>query len=159
MTAIAQRAGVSRPTVYSQFPDDRSLFAACSGRCQQASTPCPDLEDGELERTLEALYAYFAENRQMLTNVDRDARLLPALAEVYSAGARVSVRAQPTGTRERIAPGEGRVRAVAKLAFSFSTWQTLRRLLGSRQTRHASLTCCPRSLPLRPLACPRERQD
>ena len=29
-SAIAQRAGVTRPTVYSHFPDDLSLGKACS---------------------------------------------------------------------------------------------------------------------------------
>ena len=31
VAAIAKRASVSRPTVYNQFPDDLSLFSACSG--------------------------------------------------------------------------------------------------------------------------------
>jgi AcrR family transcriptional regulator len=29
ITAIAQRAGVQRHTVYSHFPDEQSLFRAC----------------------------------------------------------------------------------------------------------------------------------
>ncbi len=123
VTAIAQRAGVSRPTVYNQFPDDRSLFAACSGHWR-AQHPMPELEDGELEDTLAALYAYFAENRRMLTNIDRDARLLPALADQYGHALAVRDRAADWHA-ERIAPGDERVRAVAQLAFSFSTWQTL----------------------------------
>ena len=28
--AIAERAGVERPTVYRHFPDERRLFAACT---------------------------------------------------------------------------------------------------------------------------------
>lgn len=123
VTAIAQRAGVSRPTVYNQFPDDRSLFAACSGHWRQQH-PMPQLEGGKLEETLAALYAYFAENRRMLTNVDRDARLLPAVGSVY--GQALAVRARAADWHaERIAPGDAQVRAVTQLAFSFSTWQTL----------------------------------
>ena len=123
VTAIAERAGVSRPTVYSQFPDDRLLFAACSGHWREQH-PAPQLEGGELEETLAALYAYFAENRRMLTNVDRDARLLPALADVY--GHALAARADAADRHaERIAPDDERVRAVMQLAFSFSTWQTL----------------------------------
>jgi AcrR family transcriptional regulator len=123
VTAIAERAGVSRPTVYNQFPDDRSLFAACSGHWR-AQHPMPNLEEGELKGTLAALYAYFAENRRMLANVDRDARLLPAVAVQYDQALAIRERA---GDRhaERIAPGDERVRAVAQLAFSFTTWQTL----------------------------------
>ncbi len=95
VTAIAERAGVSRPTVYNQFPDDRSLFAACSGHWR-AQHPMPELEEGELEDTLAALYAFFAENRRMLTNIDRDARLLPAVADQY--GQALAVRPRANGT-------------------------------------------------------------
>jgi AcrR family transcriptional regulator len=123
VTAIAKRAGVSRPTVYSQFPDDRSLFVACSGHWR-AQHPAPELEEGELEETLAAHYAYFAENRQMLTNIDRDARLLPAVADQYRHALAIRERAADSHA-ERIAPGDERVRAVTQLAFSFSTWQTL----------------------------------
>src|SRR5690349_11417186 len=30
ISAIAERAGVGRPTVYRHFPDERSLFTACT---------------------------------------------------------------------------------------------------------------------------------
>jgi AcrR family transcriptional regulator len=30
ISALAEEAGVSRPTVYSHFPDELSLFKACS---------------------------------------------------------------------------------------------------------------------------------
>ena len=60
----------------------------------------------------------------MLTNIDRDARLLPALADQYGQALAVRNRAADWHS-ERIAPGDERVRAVAQLAFSFSTWQTL----------------------------------
>ena len=123
VTAIAERAGVSRPTVYNQFPDDRSLFAACSGHWR-AQHPMPELEEGELEDTLAALYAFFAENRRMLTNIDRDARLLPAVGDVYDHVLAVRARAADRHA-ERIAPDDARVSAVTQLAFSFSTWQTL----------------------------------
>jgi AcrR family transcriptional regulator len=123
VTAIAQRAGVSRPTVYNQFPDDRLLFAACSGHWRERH-PMPELDRGELEETLGALYVYFAENRRMLGNVDRDARLLPAMADVYGQAIAVRERAADRHA-ERIAPGDERVRAATRLAFSFSTWQTL----------------------------------
>ena len=60
----------------------------------------------------------------MLTNVDRDARLLPAVGSVY--GQALAVRARAADWHaERIASGDEQVRAVTQLAFSFSTWQTL----------------------------------
>ncbi len=60
----------------------------------------------------------------MLANVDRDARLLPTIAEVYEQVLAVRARAADWHA-ERIAPEDERVRAVAHLGFSFSTWQTL----------------------------------
>ena len=137
VTAIAKRAGVSRPTVYSQFPDDRSLLAACSGHWR-AQHPMPELEDGELEDALAALYTFFAANRHMLMNIDRDARLLPAVADQYRHALAIRERAAQYHAK-RIAPGYKRVRAVAHLAFAFSTWQTLD-AAGLNANEAASLT-------------------
>jgi AcrR family transcriptional regulator len=123
VTAIAERAGISRPTVYNQFPDDAALFAACGGHFR-AQHPMPDLERESVDDALAALYAWFAENRQMLTNIDRDARLLPAVAQEY--GKALAIRARAADWHAtRIAADDERARAVAHLAFSFSTWQTL----------------------------------
>src|ERR671919_2710297 len=41
ISAIAERAGVERLTVYRHFPDERSLFEACTGHWR-ASHPPPD---------------------------------------------------------------------------------------------------------------------
>ena len=41
ISAIAEEAGVERHTVYRHFPDDRSLFLACSGQ-YAADHPLPD---------------------------------------------------------------------------------------------------------------------
>src|SRR5688572_32601625 len=41
ISAIAERAGVRRATVYAHFPDERSLFQACSGLWAQDHPP-PD---------------------------------------------------------------------------------------------------------------------
>src|ERR671923_2992709 len=67
ISAIAERAGVRRSTVYRHFPDEDALFAACSSHWR-ALNPPPDLaawasiEDPDL-RTLTAfreLYAFYA---------------------------------------------------------------------------------------------------
>src|ERR671939_330754 len=42
ITAIAERAGVRRSTVYRHFPDEDALFAACSTHFR-ALNPPPDL--------------------------------------------------------------------------------------------------------------------
>ena len=41
ISAIAERAGVQRLTVYRHFPDDRALFGACSSQWR-AAHPMPD---------------------------------------------------------------------------------------------------------------------
>src|SRR4051812_47652832 len=63
--AIADRAGVTRPTVYAHFPDSRSLLMACSGHVATTMPP-PDASawaviDDPAERLRVALgevYAY-----------------------------------------------------------------------------------------------------
>src|ERR671916_3264273 len=41
ISAVADRAGVRRSTVYRHFPDDEALFAACSSHFRAANPP-PD---------------------------------------------------------------------------------------------------------------------
>ena len=42
VSAIAERAGVQRATVYRHFPDERALFGACSAHWIAANPP-PDI--------------------------------------------------------------------------------------------------------------------
>src|SRR5688572_25664124 len=42
VSAVAERAGVRRSTVYRHFPDEAALFAACSAHWRAAHPP-PDL--------------------------------------------------------------------------------------------------------------------
>src|ERR1041384_4638138 len=43
ISAIAERAGVRRSTVYRHFPDEAALFDACSSHWEAANPP-PDME-------------------------------------------------------------------------------------------------------------------
>src|SRR5213080_4398518 len=43
VSQIAERAGVQRHTYYAHFPDERSLFLACSGLAMERD-PLPDVE-------------------------------------------------------------------------------------------------------------------
>ena len=84
ITEIAKRAGVERQTVYNHFPDELSLFKACSAHNRSLNPP-PDPEPWKLipdpqERLRSALaevYAYYRRNEQMLANVTRDAQANP----------------------------------------------------------------------------------
>ena len=89
--AIAERAGVERLTVYRHFPDDRSLFQACSS-CWLEANPPPDrgLLAGEpageerIRKGLLAICRYYRAGQGMLSQVYRDIDEIPALAEVMT---------------------------------------------------------------------------
>jgi AcrR family transcriptional regulator len=119
IAAIAERARVTRPTVYAQFPDDLALFTACSAHWR-ALHPRPELEGLELEEALRRLYAWYADNERMLTNVERDARVLPTLHEVLGH----AWQGLDTAAAEL---GDSRPDSVAaiRLAFDFFTWSRL----------------------------------
>jgi AcrR family transcriptional regulator len=78
-SAIAKRAGVSRPTVYSHFPDELSLGKACSS-LDLSENPLPDpgmweqIADPErrLRVALSELYDYFRRREGLLANILRD---------------------------------------------------------------------------------------
>jgi AcrR family transcriptional regulator len=84
IAAMADRAGVTRLTVYRHFPDDAALFAACSahwisrqqlpdpGAWSQISDPAARLRAG-----LADLYRFFQADAGMLTCIYRDLAALP----------------------------------------------------------------------------------
>jgi AcrR family transcriptional regulator len=132
---IARRAGVQRLTVYTHFPDEHSLFGACSGHFI-AQDPPPDprpwasIDDpGQRVRAaLRETHAWFHRRRPMLTNIERDVALLPALSDVVAAG-----RApRDAAVRETLAAGwnargarRRRLLAAIGLATSFGAWEQL----------------------------------
>lgn len=137
--AIADRAGVTRPTVYAHFPDERSLFAACSGHVRD-TTPLPDMrawraiaDPGErLERALRELYAHYEALEPLLEHVERDAPVMPVIAELAEGRARYLAEArdlllQAWPTRGR---AKGRLRRAIGHALEFGTWQSLARRQG-----------------------------
>ena len=79
--ALAEEAGVTRPTVYSHFPDELSLFKACSS-LDLSENPPPDpdpwarIADPEerFRRALTEVYAYYLRRERMMDNVLRDAQ-------------------------------------------------------------------------------------
>jgi AcrR family transcriptional regulator len=128
---LARRAGVSRVTVYNHFPDDASLLAACSAHWAERH-PAPDLAawaeiadpDERLRTGLREQYAWYAENEAMLANSDRDAALVPALAELRAS--RTTPRLE--AILETLAHGaDAPRRTLVSLALEFRTWQSLSR--------------------------------
>ena len=135
VSAIAERAGVQRHTVYSHFPDERSLGLACSGLFKDQH-PMPDpgpwlrIGDGErrLRRGLAALYAYFEANADRLAPILRDSEGDTLVRQM------VDLRLTPDVTRIRDvladafpvrATAKARLLAVLDLFASFQAWRSL----------------------------------
>ena len=134
ISAIADKAGVQRATVYRYFPDEETLFAACSGHWA-AMNPAPDptgwqaIEDpaARLAQALADLYAYYRRGEAMLEIVTRDRPLVDALAMPAAAmGAYFEfvVEVLAAGRPER-GHARRRVRAAVAHAVSFPTWRSL----------------------------------
>ena len=85
MSAVAERAGVTRATLYRHFANEVALFAACSADWL-AEHPRPDLERWaaiadpalRLGTALEELYGYYRSTERMRANLLRDIAVLPA---------------------------------------------------------------------------------
>jgi AcrR family transcriptional regulator len=131
IVAIARRAGVGRPTVYSNFPDERRLMEACQGHFLDQHPP-PDLAGAlaegapaeRLRRSLRELYGWYAATEPMTANVERDRRLVPALDELLAETADARIEALAGVLAEALGGGPG-VTALVRLALDFSTWRRL----------------------------------
>jgi AcrR family transcriptional regulator len=133
---IARRAGVQRLTVYTHFPEERELFAACSAHFMSGHVP-PDPagwaamgDPGErLRRALAEIHAWYRGGEAMFANVRRDQEVLPALREVVSAAtARWNAAVRDVlliGRATEDAAQVRRMRAAIGLATSFPAWQWL----------------------------------
>jgi len=83
VSAVAERAGVQRHTVYHHFPDLGSLFRACTEHGMQVTrtpeaAPWRAIENPSvrLREALGELYAYYRANARLLGNIVRDAQLM-----------------------------------------------------------------------------------
>jgi AcrR family transcriptional regulator len=150
MSAIAERAGVRRSTLYRHFPDEAAVFDACSAHWREAN-PAPDLgawaaiddPDRRLRAALEELYAYYRRTEGMLVNLYRDAELMPIVQRTFSNFGNYLTAARQTlmgGRRLRGKAGD-RVEAATGHALAFATWRSLARDEGLDDTAVAELMC------------------
>jgi AcrR family transcriptional regulator len=134
LSAVAERAGVERRTLYRHFPSEADLFAACSTH-YFAANPWPDLgswrairePQERLERALDELYAYYERTEPMLSNVLRDAELVdfardavaPLHAYLDEAADLLLIGRRARGRRRQLLKG------ALRHAVAFSTWHSL----------------------------------
>jgi AcrR family transcriptional regulator len=134
--AVAERAGVQRLTVYRYFPDDASLFRACSTRWLELHPPpdpadwatAPDA-DARTRAALLAFYRYYRRTEAMWRNVYRDIEVLEAVKtsmarfEGYLDRVRDDLLAAWKATGKRKQP----LSVTLRHCLRFSTWQALQR--------------------------------
>jgi AcrR family transcriptional regulator len=133
ISGIAERAGVERHTVYAHFPDDLSLFRACSEHWT-ARHPMPDVEAlaalddpvRRLRRGLGEMYAWYESVEADLALIIRDASVVPA--EIVRR--RTSHLATLADAVSRGWPRRKTVRATIGHALEFETWRSLVRRQG-----------------------------
>jgi AcrR family transcriptional regulator len=134
MSAVAERAGVERRTLYRHFPTEAELFEACSTHYFSAN-PRPDLSNWRairdpqqrLERALDELYAYYERTEPMFSNVLRDAELVdfardavaPLNAYLDEAADLLIVGRGARGRRRQL------LRGAVRHVLDFSTWHSL----------------------------------
>lgn len=134
ISAIAERAGVRRSTVYRHFPDEDALFAACSAH-YRAANPAPDpgswtvIRDPD-ERTrvaLRELYAFYRRTNHMYASLLRDEAVLPIVERLLR-----DFHGYLRAVQDVLMAGRGlrgtaarRTRAATGHAVAFTTWRSL----------------------------------
>ena len=150
ISAIAERAGVRRSTVYRHFPDEDALFAACSSHWRAANPPpnpgpWSSLEspDQRTRTALREVYGFYGSTEAMYVSLLRDEPLVPAverrLRDFYGyLGAIQDILSAGRGLRGRRAQY---VRAAIGHALAFQTWRSLAREQGLGDDAAVELMC------------------
>ena len=131
IAGIAEKAGVTRLTVYRHFPDDEALFSACSSHwLSQQQLPDPEewsRHADPLERLtvgLSDLYGFYRRGEAMLTRIYADWDALPqarrtGLESTNAHFRNILLEPFPEPNRNR------RFNATLSHAVSFWTWRSL----------------------------------
>ncbi len=131
ISAIAERAGVQRHTVYAHFPTERGLFLACSGHALERD-PLPDEqtwrkiadEKQRLRLGLTELYGWYARNAELAAGVLRDAEVDPLIHDIV----RLRIGTRIEAFQAALIKGmrfSRELNAALGLSLSFHTWRSL----------------------------------
>ncbi len=150
MSAVAERAGVRRSTLYRHFPDEASLFEACSADWNAANPP-PDLggwaaiadPDQRLRTALEQLYGFWRRTEPMIANLLRDEATNENVKRHFGAfhGYMDAARDLLVQGRRDRGQARARVRAAIGHALDFATWRSLVREQGLGNSQAVELMC------------------
>jgi AcrR family transcriptional regulator len=150
ISAIAERAGVRRSTVYRHFPDEAALFDACSSHWA-AENPVPDMgawaaiedPDERLRRALDELYVFYRRTERMVENLHRDEVTVPVVAARFAGFHDYIAAARDLLMEGRSLRGrrQDHARAAIGHALAFPTWQSLTRDQGLDDDQAAELMC------------------
>jgi AcrR family transcriptional regulator len=133
ISAVAERAGVQRHTVYNHFPDLGALFRACTEHGMRV-TRIPEADSwraiddpaARLRVALGELFAYYRANTRLLGNVVRD---MAILGEIGGSEAFLERMTDLFGALAEGWPGDPatqRLRMIAVgHAMSYQTWRSL----------------------------------
>jgi AcrR family transcriptional regulator len=150
ISAVAERAGVRRSTVYRHFPDEAALFAACSSHWRAANPPpepraWASIEEpaARTETGLTELYAFYRRTEAMYTSLLRDEPVHATVRRLLS-GFHDYLR----GVEHALMAGRGlrghaarRTRAAIGHAVAFPTWRSLTHEQGLSDGEAVRLMC------------------
>jgi len=132
ISAVAERAGVQRLTVYRHFPDETALFTACTSQWLEDHPP-PDPaawveiadDAARVSAALTALYSYYRRTQRMWVAAHRDVAEVAALRgpmkkfKTYLAVVADGLAGEGTGTRH------DKIVLTLRHAVQFETWRSL----------------------------------
>jgi AcrR family transcriptional regulator len=148
ISAVAERAGVRRSTVYRHFPDEAALFDACSSHWNERNPPpdpSPWFQIGHPELRLRTalgdMYAWYRQTEAMVANLLRDEDAVPAVGERFQAYHQFLDAMREPLLEGRRLRGRARRRALAAVghALAFATWRSLAREQGLSDEEAADL--------------------